>query len=119
MPGLILKRPYIQCGKGNKSISGYMKYIATRERVELLPNNSPPTQRQKDLVQKLVQDFPDSKELTEYEDYQAQPTKYLASAFIHTALECNWSDAAQSDVYMKYIATRPRVEKLEIGRAHV
>lgn len=112
MLGLILKSPYIQCDKSNKSISGYMKYIATRERVELLPDDSPPTQRQTELIQKLVKDFPDSKELTEYEDYLAQPTKYLASAFIHTALECNWSDAVQSDVYMKYIATRPRVEKL-------
>ena len=112
MLGLILKSPYIQCGKGNKSISRYMKYIATRERVELLPDNSPPTQRQTELIQKLVKDFPDSKELAEYEDYQTQPTKFLASAFIHTAMECNWSDAVQSDVYMKYIATRPRVEKL-------
>ena len=112
MPNLILKSPYIQCGKNGKSISGYMKYIATRERVELLPDDSPPTQRQTELIQKLVQDFPDSKKLAEYEDYLAQPTKYLASAFIHTALECNWSDAAQSDVYMKYIATRPHVEKM-------
>ena len=112
MPGLILKSPYIQCGKSGKSISGYMKYIATRERVELLPDDRPPTQKQTELIQKLPRDFPDSKELAEYEDYQTQPTKFLASAFIHTALECNWSDAVQSDVYMKYIATRPRVEKL-------
>ena len=112
MPGLILKSPYIQCGKNGKNISGYMKYIATRERVELLPDDSPPTQRQIELIQKLMQDFPDSKEFTEYENYQARPTKYLASAFIHTAMECNWSNAAQSDVYMKYIATRPKVEKL-------
>ncbi len=69
MAGLILKSPYIQCSKGSKSISGYMKYIVTRERVELLPDDSPPTQKQTELIQKLVQDFPDSKELAEYEGY--------------------------------------------------
>ena len=34
-----------------------------------------------------------------------------ASAFITQALEDNWSDAQQSDIYAEYIATRPRVER--------
>ena len=76
MPGLILKSPYIQCGKNGKSISGYMKYIATRDRVELLPDDRPPTQKQTELIQKLVRDFPDSKELAEYADYNSRPSKY-------------------------------------------
>lgn len=112
MPGLILKSLYSQCGKNGKAISGYIKYIATRERVELLLDDCLPTPNQTELIQKLLQDFPDSRELAEYKDYQTQPTKYHASTFIYTALECNWSDAAQSDVYLKYIATRPHVEKL-------
>ena len=40
------------------------------------------------------------------------PTKANASAFISQALEENWSDVQKSDGYMKYIATRPRAERL-------
>ena len=36
MARLIVKSPYIKCG-GGQSAGGYLKYIATRERVELLP----------------------------------------------------------------------------------
>lgn len=48
----------------------------------------------------------------EYGDYQEHPTKANASAFISQALEENWSDVQKSDGYMKYIATRPRAERL-------
>ena len=48
----------------------------------------------------------------EYADWEASRTKAHASAFITTALECNWEQANRSDVYLKYIATRPRVERL-------
>ena len=34
MARLIVKSPYIKCG-GGKSAGGYLKYIATRERVEI------------------------------------------------------------------------------------
>ena len=47
-----------------------------------------------------------------YGDYQEHPTKANASAFISQALEENWSDVQKSDGYMKYIATRPRAERL-------
>ena len=57
-------------------------------------------------------DFPDSKTLYEYEDYAAKPTKANASAFITLALESNWDAVHESDQYMKYIATRPRAERL-------
>ena len=36
MARLIVKSPYIKCG-GGQSAGGYMKYIATRERVEIIP----------------------------------------------------------------------------------
>ena len=41
-----------------------------------------------------------------------KPTKANASAFITLALESNWDALHESDQYMKYIATRPRVERL-------
>ena len=111
MARLIVKSPYIKCGGGN-SAGGYMRYIATRERVELIQNDRPPTRKQEQLIAKLVKDFPDAKEMGEYGDYREHPTKANASAFISQALEENWSDVQKSDGYMKYIATRPRAERL-------
>ena len=109
MARLILKSPYI---KSTGGAAGYLRYIATRERVEILPDNRPPTRKQEQLIAKLVKDFPDTKTLYEYESYQAKPTKSAASAFLTLALESNWDALRQSEQYLKYIATRPRAERL-------
>ena len=109
MARLILKSPYI---KSTGGAAGYLRYIATRERVEILPDDRPPTRKQEQLIAKLVKDFPDTKTLYEYQDYQTKPTKAAASAFITLALESNWDVLHQSEQYMKYIATRPRAERL-------
>ena len=111
MARLILKSPYLKCD-GNHSVSGYLRYIGTRERVELLPDDRPPTRKQEQLITKLVKDFPDAQKLDEYSDYEAKPAKANASAFITRALEEHWAQVQQSDGYMKYIATRPRAERL-------
>lgn len=108
MVKLILKSPYIK-NKGNAG--GYLKYIGTRENVELVPDARPPTKRQTQLINKLLQDFPDCKNSYEYSDYHAAPTKVNASALITMALESNWEAIQSSEVYMKYIATRPRAER--------
>ena len=109
MARLILKSPYI---KSTGGASGYLRYIATRERVELIPDDRPPTRKQEQLITKLLKDFPDSKTLYEYEDYLTKPTKVNASAFITLALETNWGAIHESEQYMKYIATRPRAERI-------
>ena len=111
MARLIVKSPYIKCG-GGQNASGYLQYIATRERVEIVPDDRPPTRKQEQLIQKLVKDFPDTKELLEYDDYKAAPTKANASAFITLALEQNWNRVQSTEGYAKYIATRPRAERL-------
>ena len=74
MARLILKSPYLKCD-GNHSVSGYLRYIGTRERVEILPDDRPPTRKQEQLVRKLTKDFPEAKELGEYSDYEANPPK--------------------------------------------
>ena len=43
-----------------------MRYIATREGVEKLAGNSAVTKGQRELIQKLLHDFPDAVELFEY-----------------------------------------------------
>ena len=111
MARLIVKSPYIKCGAG-QSAGGYLKYIATRERVEIIPDDRPPTQKQTQLIAKLVKDFPDAKELMEYEDYLSHPTKATASALITLTLESNWDRLSSMDGYAKYIALRPRAERL-------
>ncbi len=111
MARLIVKSPYIKCG-GEKSAGGYLKYIATRERVEIIPDDRPPTQKQTQLIAKLVEDFPDAQELMEYEDYLSHPTKATASALITLTLEENWDRVQGMEGYAKYIALRPRAERL-------
>ena len=111
MARLIVKSPYIKCG-GGKSADGYLKYIATRERVEIIPDDRPPTQKQTQLIAKLVKDFPDAKELMEYEDHISHPTKATASALITLTLESNWDRLSSMEGYAKYIALRPRAERL-------
>lgn len=108
MAKLIQKSGYIQSGG---TAAGYMKYIATRENVEKLNGNGPATENQKKLIAELLRDFPDAKELFEYEDYTATPTFGNASAFITMALDANAHSMQATDGYMKYIATRPRVER--------
>ena len=112
MARLIVKSPYIKCGAG-QGAGGYLKYIATRERVEIIPDGRPPTNKQTQLIAKLVKDFPDAQELMEYEDYLSHPTKATASALITLALEENWDRVQGMEGYAKYIALRPRAERLE------
>ena len=109
MARLILKSPYI---KGGKNTGGHVRYIATRDRVELVPDGRPATQKQAQLIASLTKDFPDAKKLPEYSNYCDNPTKVNASVFITRTLEDNWSDIQQSDIYAEYIATRPRVERV-------
>ena len=111
MARLIVKSPYIKCN-GSQGAAGYMKYIATRERVEILLDDRPPTRKQEQLITKLSKDFPGVKELLEYGDYTQHPTKANASALITLALEENWSKVSSMDGYAKYIATRPRAKRL-------
>ena len=111
MARLILKSPYIS---STGEACGYLRYIATLERVELISDDRPPTRKQEQLIAKLVKDFPDSKTLYEYEDYLTKPTKVNASAFITLAHEANWESIHESEQYMKYIATRPRAERIGI-----
>ena len=111
MARLIVKSPYFK-GGGAKPAGGYLRYIATRERVEILPDDRPPTKRQTQLIEKLTKDFPDTKTLLEYGDYAAHPTKFNASQFLTLAVEANWGKVQEIDGYAKYIATRPRAERM-------
>ena len=108
MARLILKSPYLKPG-GKKSPGGYLKYIATREGVEMAEDTSrhlPATAEQQKQIAKLLKQYRDCKDSHEYQDYLANPTRGNADAFISGILELH-GDAPQRDVYLKYINERP------------
>ena len=88
-----------------------MKYIATREGVEVLTGKDPATEKQKEMVSKLLKDFPDMRDSFEYEDYKQAPTLHTASALISAALDTHMQNLQSENGYLKYIATRPGAEK--------
>lgn len=105
-------KPYGRDGKRNRG--GYAKYIATREGVEKIDDSrkhAPATMSQNELIGKILKDFPDSRQMLEYEDYMGQPTIGNASEFITRALEDNAAYMMGKKTYADYIATRPRVER--------
>ncbi len=107
MARLIQKTGFIS----RKSAGGYMKYIATREGVEVLTGKGPATEKQKEMVSKLLKDFPDVRDSFEYEDYKQAPTLHTASALISAALDVHMQNLQSENGYLKYIATRPGAEK--------
>ena len=107
MARLIQKTGFIN----RKSAGGYMKYIATREGVEVLTGKGPVTEKQKEMVAKLLKDFPDMRDSFEYEDYKQVPTLHTASALISAALDSHMQNLQSQNGYLKYIATRPGAEK--------
>ena len=108
MARLILKSPYLKPG-GKKSPGGYLKYIATREGVEMAKDTSrhlPATAEQQKQIAKLLKQHRDCRDSHEYQDYLANPTRGNADAFISSILELH-GDAPQRDMYLKYINERP------------
>ena len=113
MPKLVTKFKYLKPG-ARQSRGGYAKYIATREGVEKLDDSqkfAPATVKQRQLIQRLLKDFPDSREMFEYEDYLQNQTAGAASEFITRSIEDNASQCLTSKTYADYIATRPRAER--------
>lgn len=113
MARLITKFKYLKPDERNR-FGGYAEYIATREGVEKIDEskrNAPATNKQKQLIKKILSDFPDSKSSLEYEDYLKNKTVGAASEFITRALEENADEMMHTKTYADYIATRPRAER--------
>jgi len=111
MAKLITKFKFIK--PGNKAGS-YLKYIATREGVDKIDDskkNLPASKKQKDLIEKNLRDFPDAKEMHEYDDCLRTMTVGDASEFITRALEDNAQEMMSGKTYADYIATRPRAQR--------
>ena len=116
MPRIIFKCPYLK--GGSPAVMAHLKnlvgYIATRDGAEKIdPGNTrlAATNKQKELVAQLVQSFPESTELFEYEDYLSAPNRGNASAFITMVIEQNLSQLIHREKYLEYIAKRPRAQR--------
>lgn len=113
MAKLVTKFKYLKPG-ARQGRGGYAKYIATRDGVEKIDDTkrfAPVSWNQKKLIAKILRDFPDSKEMLEYEDYLQKQTVESASEFISRAIEDNAAVALNAKTYADYIATRPRAER--------
>ena len=112
MAKLVTKFKYLKPGKKKKG--GYARYIATREGVEKIDDsqkNEPATEKQQQFITKITVDYPEVKELLEYEDYTLKPTIENASELISRAMEQVADDILDSKTYADYIATRPRAQR--------
>lgn len=113
MARLVTKFKYL---KPNRKVSagGYAKYIATREGVEKIDDTkkfAPATTKQKNLIEKILKDFPDSKDMFEYADYIEKQNAGSASDFISRVMEDYAYEISGRKAYADYIATRPRAER--------
>lgn len=92
-----------------------MKYMASRPGVDKVDNSKqhqPALEAQQKLISQILKDFPNTKELFEYKDFEAIPTIGNASEFITQALEQNLDRVAKRENYVDYISKRPRAERV-------
>lgn len=111
IPRIIVKSGYIQSGKHREY---YANYIATRDGVEkfkISNGDKPLTIKQKDMINKMISDYPITKQMFEYEDYIKEPNRENASELISAVIDRNLDDIATKENYTNYIATRPKAER--------
>lgn len=70
------------------------------------------TSVQKKIINKLLIDYPDSKDLYEYQDYLDKPNRGNADELILRIAETHAELFGDREKYVSYIAQRPRVEKI-------
>ena len=114
MPRIIMKSPYIK-PNSKTHIGNYVSYIATRDGVEKADSTQKfmeATEKQKQIIKKLISDYPDSKNLYEYQDYLDKPNRGNADELILRIAETHAELFGDREKYVSYIAQRPRVEKI-------
>jgi TPR repeat protein len=118
MSQLIVTSRYLKSGnqKNKTKRRNYTKYIATRETVEIrsqkfVDRNANATKNQEQLINDLINDFPESKRYLEYEDYEREPTIENAGELISTIVERNADVVGNRHNFVGYMAMRPGVEK--------
>lgn len=118
MSQLIVTSRYLKNGNQENKTKrrNYTKYIATRETVEIrsqkfVDRNANATKNQEQLINDLINDFPESKRYLEYDDYEREPTIENAGELISTIVERNADVVGNRQNFVGYMAMRPGVEK--------
>ncbi len=115
MAGIFFSSPYLKGGKQSAKLANLTKYISTREGVELLKDTDsslPATKQQQDFISRLLKTFPDTREMPEYEDYNAERSQKNAAEFISQVQENYAYLLDKRENYIDYVANRPGVRKL-------
>ena len=117
MARLILKCPYFKGGSKRASthLGNLVNYIATRdgvEKIKVKDINNLSSEKQNELINQIIKEFPNTKNFFEYEDYIKNPSIENASEFISIALEENFDKIGKRKNYVDYISNRPGVERI-------
>lgn len=117
MARLILKCPYFKGGSKRASIhlGNLVNYIATRdgvEKIKVKDINNLSSEKQNELINQIIREFPNTKNLFEYEDYIKNPSMENASEFISIGLEENFDKIGKRKNYVDYISNRPGAERI-------
>ncbi len=113
MARFIFISPYLKGGRDSAKLSHRTRYIATRDGVELLRNDDSkhaPTDKQEAFLKRALRQFPEAKELFEYEDYRDAPSRKTASALIEQIWEQHIMALTERENYLDYVAHRPGVK---------
>ena len=117
MPRVIVKCRYYK-NASSSGLGNLMKYIAIRDGTEMIPQEKkmlPETEKQQQFILEITTRNPSLKSRLEYKAYEKQKNRGNASELIAAAVENN-PNLLSTEEYLKYMATRPNVEKS--GRTH-
>ena len=116
MVRIIFKCNYLKSGGATAAHRKfYVKYIATRDGVKMIDDSRkllPATKKQHKMTAQILREFHNARDLFEYEDFIANPTRGNATALISAAIEHNLHLIDQRQNYVGYIAKRPHAERL-------
>ena len=112
MAKLILFSHYL---KDSVHAANLIKYIATREGVEynISGLKGKVTDKQVKLITELTNEYSFLKQIDEYKNYVKENTKSNASEFLTEAFSLIDDQLVSKEIYLKYIAERPGVEKIK------
>ena len=112
MAKIIVTSRYLKSGKrGKVKRSNYTKYIATRESVKIRPQKILTTEKQEQLINELIKEFPIATKYLEYADYISKPTAENASELISTIIERHADVIGNRKNFVGYMAMRPGAER--------
>lgn len=114
MPKIIVTSRYLKSGS-KTNLRNYVKYIATRPGTVMNGTDRgslPVTDRQRQLINDMIKDYPEGKDMYEYLGYIRSPNQATASKLIEEISERNADLISGRENYTRYLGERPGVIKI-------